>query len=133
MIFKVFLTMLGVNTIYTYNHHHTETLFLFTIFVTMSRPRSIYVVSNVNFSFSTSFSLWLSYNLVNTDMFFCLFCRICSIMSRARVLLSICWIFSQFQPGVAYKSVAYNTVHFILPINGKISCITISPFRIFIS
>ena len=31
--------------LYTYKHHHTETLFMFTIFVPMSRPTSIYVVS----------------------------------------------------------------------------------------
>ena len=28
-----------------YKHHDTETFFIFTTFVSMSRPRSIYVVS----------------------------------------------------------------------------------------
>ena len=33
----------------TYKHHHTETIFVFTIFASMSRLRSIYVVSMLSF------------------------------------------------------------------------------------
>ena len=73
---------------------------------------------NFFFSFSSSFLL--------TYFFFCLFFRICTInfgwqrgwrmwiifkwpKFSLRVLLNICSIFCQFQPGFAYKSVAYKT------------------------
>ena len=61
---------------------------------------------------------------IQTHLFFCLFSRICpNIFARAmwiifkqqnfslRVLLSICLIFCQFKPGVAYKSVASIKKH----------------------
>ena len=62
---------------------------------------------------------------IQTCLFFCLFFRICPVIVRwyrgcrmpivfgcqkfsLRILLSICLIFCQFQPGVANKSVAYR-------------------------
>ena len=47
-------------------------IFLFTIFESMSRPRSIYVVSVICILFSSSFSLWLVF-IISQKQAHCLF------------------------------------------------------------
>ena len=51
----------------TYKHHHTETRFIFTKYVSLSRSRSIYVVSMWSIF---HFHYVYSYNLMNTDTLF---------------------------------------------------------------
>ena len=108
-----------------HNHHHTETQFIFSIFVTMSWYSSMMLfLCNLIFIFT------LISNIINhiislkqTWLFFSIFFRIFQISFgryhrwrkwiifkqpnfSLRVLLSICLIFCQFQPGVAHKNVA---------------------------
>ena len=52
---------------YTYNHHHSETLSLFTLFVSMTRSRSIYVISRLS-DFYLHIHYDQSYNLMNIDI-----------------------------------------------------------------
>ena len=108
-------------------------LVIFAIFVFMTWPTSIYVVLWSIFYFHLYFDYDHSYDLMNIDRFVflliffffasfaCLFFRTCPIIFgwrmrivfkyqkfSLRVLLSICLIFCQFQPGIAYKSVIYK-------------------------
>ena len=51
-----------------YNQHYTETHFIFSISVSMSRPRSIYVVSmGTIFHFQPHFHCHWLHNLIKTD------------------------------------------------------------------
>ena len=110
-----------------YYHYHTQTYFIFSTLMTMSRRGSIYVVSiSSNFHFSLIFIVInLIMSLKQTHLFFVHFLRISPIILddkvdeeseqvfkqqnfNLRVLLSFCLTFCQFQPGIAYKNVAYK-------------------------
>ena len=82
--------------------------------------RSIYVVS-MWFYFCFVFIFIMINSIISwiqTCLFFCLFFRICPVLLDIKWMInannfrvskvSICLIFCQFQPGVAYKSVAYK-------------------------
>ena len=59
----------------TYKHHHTETLFIFSIFESMSRPRSIYVVSMWSFfHFHSFFILFFSNHIISLKQIHSIFC-----------------------------------------------------------
>ena len=80
----------------------------------------------IYFSFSSLFPLWLVL-WIQTHLFFCLFFKICPNIFRwegewkmwlifqyqkfsLKVLRSLCLIFCQFQPGVAYKIIVGRNV-----------------------
>ena len=75
---------------------------IFSIFLSMSMSQSIFVLLMCDlFIFST---INHKISLIQTNLFFGHICQKFSL----RVLLSFCLTFWQFQPGVAYKSVAYK-------------------------
>ena len=103
--------------------------------MSISRPKFIYVVAICSFYlFSSSFSSGLIKRSHECrHLFFCLFFKICPIIldgnvdeeCEERIIfkfhklslklpLSICFIFCQFQPGVAYKSITYKNTCFNL-------------------
>ena len=94
--------------------HLTVIIFVFTLFVYISRPRSIYVGS-MWFFICISIFIMISFiiSLEHTNLFFCLFFGwyrrwIMWVIFQwlkfsLKVLLSICFIFCQFQLGVAYE------------------------------
>ena len=118
----------------TNNHNRTVENFVFNIFLSISRSRFIYVVSMKSiFHFQPHFHLNQSYNPIKTDtLVFAHFLEYllvlwmvtwmkkvntfkiagCSdkvqIKFSLRVLLKVYLIFSQYQPGIAYESVAYK-------------------------
>ena len=75
---------------------------IFSIFLSMSMSQSIFVLLMCDlFIFST---INHKISLIQTNLFFGHACQKFSL----RVLLSFYLTFSQFQPGFAYKSVAYK-------------------------
>ena len=111
----------------TYKYNHTETLHIFTIFVSVSTSRSVYAYLRESIFIFVFIFIMINciISWIQTCLFFCLFFRICPVIVRwyrgcrmpivfgcqkfsLRILLSICLIFCQFQPGVANKSVAYR-------------------------
>ena len=60
----------------TYKHHHTETLSKFAIFVSMSRPRSIYVISSM-----IDLGLFMSYLCDHFFIFIFIFIMINRVIS----------------------------------------------------
>ena len=109
---------------FIHKHHHIETLFIFTIFVSPSKPRSIYVIYMIYFSFSPPFSIWKQ-----THLLFYLFLRMCLILfkwkrgwrmqknfskrksSTSGYCLAFAWFFCQFQHSVAYIKKAFIFTH----------------------
>ena len=122
---KNWASSVGQVLLNTYRHHHVETPLIFTIFVSMCRRTPIYVICMWSFSIFILNMINCIISWIQTHLFFRLFLGICSIIFgwqrvwrmwiilkyqkfSLRMLLSICLIFCQFQPGVAYKSVAYK-------------------------
>ena len=102
-------------------HHHSATLLIFIIIVmSIANTRFIYVASASSI-FHFHFHINESNDFIETGLVFCTFLRICPAFlewrkqiifkkqkSRLTVLRSFCLIFCEFQPGDAYKSVAYK-------------------------
>ena len=100
----------------TYKHHHTESHFIFTIFVSMSRHRSIYVVSMWSF-FSFFIFIFIMINRIipqiQTHLFVCFFLEYtllflddnvdeeCELISNSKssaseYCLGFAWFFANF-------------------------------------
>ena len=79
---------------------------IFSVFVSVYVLASICLIYVIYFVIVISTFITINHiiSLIQTNLFFRYVCQKLSLS----VLLRICLIFCQFQPGVAYKSIAYK-------------------------